>query len=442
MSEKLTQEQLEECARTFFTNKKVLIVDRSPACREGAKGVVLDFGAKDGQIRTCSRFDEALKYIEEEQPHVVMTDFAFGEHSAMEFLPVVSSYMSSHLEKLFVIITNNASETAVAEAAEGDVDAFVLKPFSRLFFREYLLKVIYPKLHPSDYLTHLEKGKVYLKQGMLDDAERSFEEARKIADEPALAFFFLGQVQEARENWDKAADLYGQGLNANSVHYRCLLARFQLLEKQKKLDEAYGAAQKLITHFPMNAERLGKIMQLAVFTHNFADVQRYFDQFKKLEHRPEDLVKTVQAALYVCGKFLVQKGMEESALKAFRDAIVTSGHDLDLIEKSVTFLLDHKMAGGAANTLRLYPMEKRDSNDYQILDLFVLSQTEPLEIFVRKAREKIKTGDSSPELYFCVADGQKESGDLRGFEITLFEGMEKFPERAEEFKKRLKEGTA
>lgn len=437
MTEQPTEADFEKAASDFFENKKIVIVDHSPACREGVKGVLLDYGVYDNQVKTFSRFDEAQQYIEAEKPSVIMTEFAFKEDSALELIPVVNSYLKSQLDKLFVIVTNNATETAVAEAAEEDVDAYVLKPFSRLYLREYLAKTIYPKLYPSDYTKTIELGKSHLKSGEFDPAQLMFTKAKTLSDNPSLAHYYLGKVEEARENMDGALEQYVAGLEFNPLHYRCLSARFNALEKMKKMEEAYAIAQKLVAHYPMSADRLGKVIQLAVFTHHFADVQKYFDVFKKLQNRPESLVKTVQAALYVCGKFLVQKGMEESALKAFRDAIVTSEYDLSLIEKSVRFLLENSMPGGSENVLRLFPMEKRTETSFQVLELLVSAQTDPPERFTNKAKDKIKEGLSSPEIYLCLAQSLKAMEDERGCQNTLYEAIEKFPDQAEMFKKKL-----
>ena len=77
MTEQISEADLEKAATDFFENKKIVIVDHSPACREGVKGVLLDYGVYDNQVKTFSRFDEAHQYIEQEKPEVIMTEYSF-----------------------------------------------------------------------------------------------------------------------------------------------------------------------------------------------------------------------------------------------------------------------------------------------------------------------------------------------------------------------------
>jgi CheY-like chemotaxis protein len=364
---------LERTARQYLKAKKILIIDHSAASREGLKSLFLDLGVEENQMISSVKFSDALETMKEHKPSIIISEFYVGEQSALELSTEMNSYLENRLEKLFMIVTTNASETAVAEAAEGDVDAYVLKPFSKNHLREHILKIIYPKLNPSEYVQLIEQGKRHLELKEWDEAEKCFKKAEPICESRSSLYYYLGKTNEGRGKLDEAFTCYEECLKESPLNFRCLNSKLEILEKQEKYPEAYGVAQVINAAFPMSPHRLGKVIQLAVFTQNFAEVQKLFDKFKKLEKPPISLKKMVSAALYVCGKFLVQKNMEESALRAFRDAIITGNSDPLVIEKSVTFLLEAGQKNTAEILFKLYPPERRHESHFQKLEKTLLA---------------------------------------------------------------------
>lgn len=364
---------LERTARQYLKAKKILIIDHSAASREGLKSLFLDLGAEENQLISAVKFSEALDNMKKHKPSIIISEFHVGDQSALELSIEMNSYIENRLEKLFMIVTTNASETAVAEAAEGDVDAYVLKPFSKNHLREHILKIIYPKLNPSEYVQLIEQGKKNLELKNWDEAEKCFKKAEPLCESRSSINYYLGKINEGRGNLDEAFTCYEECLKESPLNFRCLNSKLEILEKQEKYREAYGVAQIINAAFPMSPHRLGKVIQLAVFTQNFAEVQKLFDKFKKLDHPPVSLKKMVSAALYVCGKFLVQKNMEESALRAFRDAVITGNSDPLMIEKSVIFLLEAGRKDAAEILLKLYPPERRHEPHFQKLEKDLLA---------------------------------------------------------------------
>ena len=373
MNTSIDRAEYEKSARQYLMGKKVLLVDHSAACREGIKDLLIDLGAEESLIQSALSLKKAFEIVERYQPSIVVSEFRLGQESALELSPKMNNYLESRSEKLFMIVTSNATESAVAEAAEGEVDAYILKPFSRHHLQDFLLKVIYPKMNPSPYLQLLEKGKSFLSKAQWDSAESCFQQALVLTEKPSSIYFYLGKIQEQQNRMEAALNFYQKGITFNPLHFRCLGSKLDVLEKLQKYNEAYSVAQVLNNNFPMSPLRLGKAIQLAVYTQNFSDVQKLYDKFKKLEYKTTVLTKIVSAALHVCGKFLIQREMSESALKAFRDSIATDNHEPTAIERSVKYLAQVGNKNGAESLLKLYPSEKRHESHFQSLEQLVSS---------------------------------------------------------------------
>ena len=111
------------------------------------------------------------------------------------------------------------SRTAVAKAAEEDVDSFIIKPYTLQSIQDNLLSTIYTKLKPSPYIQKIEEGKARIFEQNYDAAIVVLKEAIFLHPKPSLALFYIGQAQYFKREKEEAKDKYHEGLEFNSIHY-------------------------------------------------------------------------------------------------------------------------------------------------------------------------------------------------------------------------------
>ena len=186
-------------------------------------------------------------------------------------------------DSLFVLVTGNTSQTAVARAAEEDVDAYIIKPFTAGVFRASLIRAAVLKTDPPEYLKIIERGKTQLQDGHLDDALKTFDHCKTLDSSPTLACFYAGQSHELKQAADTAKGNYLKGLEYNKIHYKCLVGLYENLMTRKLHVDAYSVIKKLSQYFPANPQRMTAVLRLAIVTSSYEDVERYYRIFTTID---------------------------------------------------------------------------------------------------------------------------------------------------------------
>jgi two-component system chemotaxis response regulator CheY len=80
----------------------------------------------------------------------------------------------------FLMVTAEIAEETIAEAAETEVDGYIIKPFVAKTLEEKIQKILDKRSNPSEIDTYLKLGNIYLNSGMLDSALKEYEKALKV----------------------------------------------------------------------------------------------------------------------------------------------------------------------------------------------------------------------------------------------------------------------
>ena len=300
------------------------------------------------------------------------------------------------------MVTGNNSQTAVARAAEEDVDAYLLKPYTSAILRQQIMKTALTKISPSEYSSKLNEGKEFMKGGELDKAIASFNQAVKLDQSPALAFYYIGYVNQVKKVLDAAESNFGQGLVLNKIHYKCMVGLFDLLQDQKRYGDAYEVAKKISQYFPANPQRLTQVLKLAVFTKNYEDVERYYQVFTKIDVRNEEVVRYVCAALVVCGRYYLQQKVQSRALELFKKAAITGAGRGKTLGEIIMTLVEFHLPKEAEAYLARFPADQQNGGVYHGLKLLISDeQAGPAAggIIIGAGRGLIAKGVQDPLLY-------------------------------------------
>jgi CheY-like chemotaxis protein len=344
----------------------VLVVDKNPSSRNRLLKVLVDLGVKRHMIYTAGAMHEAEDIIAKNKIGIVLADFVIGGGSGFDLFKMVREKFPLNDKLCLILVTSNISQTAVAKAAEEDVDSFIIKPYTVQSIQESLVATISGKVKPSQYIVKIEIGKKQLIKGDYDKAYKTFEEAVKLHNKPSLALFYLGQTKYLVQEEEEAKSRYNKGLGLNSIHFKCLLGLYDIFKTAQKHEEAYGIVKKVAKYFPANPQRLAEVIRLAVVTQNFSDMEAYYEIFTSLEERDSQLVNYIGAGMYVSGKYFLSNHDTSKALATFDKIAVSCNEFPKFIKGMIYTLTDYGMFQETEKFLSRFASDSIGTDDYEM----------------------------------------------------------------------------
>jgi CheY-like chemotaxis protein len=422
----------------YVGTKKILVADASPTSRSSIANALCALGAKMPQIMLAQSYADAEAEIERNKPKIIICDYDLGKRCGLDLFQRLKAQNPDLRDCLFVLVTGNTSQSAVARAAEEDVDTFVLKPFTAEVLRNSILKAAAAKVRPPAYLVEIDKGKELIAAGKFDEAIAILEGARKLDPSPSLACFYLGQAQQMKKAQDGAKASYSEGLQHNKIHYKCMVGLFELLMSEKRFAEAYDVVKRIAHYFPANPQRMSSVLRLAIVTASYEDVERYYRIFTSMEQRDPEMVKYICAALVVCGKHYISTRNGSRALELFEKAAVTAAGSPRILREIILALLDAGLLKQAQPFLARFPAQTQSGADYLAMDLLMRYRTGPLGDVVSRGRDLVGRGIDDPVIYSTLIRASAEAGFVPAAEQLLVQASAKHPEKKAEFDQALK----
>lgn len=442
MSEIDLKDDQMEAINSFLSDCRILIVDPSKSCRSSITKTLLEMGAKLSNVYTARSYQEAEQLIEVQSIQFIITDYLISRHCSLYLLKKFTEINPNPEKRLFILVTGNSQESTVAEAAEEDVDAFICKPFTGGTLKNYLAESIHRKIEPLRYQKLVNEGKRHLAEENFPGAQESFREAKEEDEKPSLACYYLGKTEELLEDFETAKREFEEGLSHKSIHYKCLVGKFELLTKMGLEIEAFHTVQTLAQHFPISPQRLGKVFELAVYTYHFEEMDNYYELFLSLPHRSETLKKTVAASLVVAGKYLLRQGEQTRAVRTFRCAANANPTAANVLREIIFTLVEYEIFEDAGQFLSKFPEDCRQSEDYKILKFLVDSGGDATLSIVNDGRKLISDGIVHPEVLRVMIRRYREFDKPQAAEDLAYKAIRYFPELKEEFLKIIGQNSA
>jgi CheY-like chemotaxis protein len=395
-------------------------------------------GAKTANMRLASDYETAEQEIKAAKPHVVICDYDLGKQSGLNLLQSQRAQMPEVKDSLFMLVTGNSSQSAVARAAEEDVDTFVLKPFTKEILRQSMLRAALLKINPPDYVKTINQGKELLLAGKPDESMPFFEKAKKLDPSPSLAFFYLGQAHQMKKALQGAQGSYATGLEFSKIHYKCMVGLYEVLAEQKRDREAYEVIKRISQYFPANPQRLSAVLRLAIKTQSYDDVERYYRIFTTIDTRSDEIIRYVCAALVVCGKYYLKVSLPSRALELFQKAAVTSAGKTNVLREIVVALCDNDQVKPAEDLLKRFPPDTFSTPNYVAAHMSFLDKSASPSRVIEQGRAYIAKGIHDPLLYIILIARSTEAKMTSAAEDLAQKASAKWPDQKSAFEVALK----
>lgn len=364
----MSGQKKKELFKEFLSKNVLMVADKSSASRRRLVKTLVDMGAKRNQIHSVAHFAEALEIINNEKPKLVLSDFRLKGGSGFDLFKAYREQDQRLNDTALVMITSNITQSAVAKAAEEDVDSFIIKPYTVKSLEKSLVTSVINKLYPGAYMKTIDEGKVLLLEGRYEEALPIFEKAIGLSKEPSLAYFYHGQTKYFMRQVEGAQSDYNDGLSINRIHFKCQVGLFDIFMNQEKYSEAYEVVRNIAKYFPANPDRLMQVVRLAVLTHNYEDISDYYEIFKTLEERPLEVVNYVCSGLYVLGRYKFFQGDKESAKEIFDQVAVSCMGEAKFLKALVVKLAQEGCFPSAQEVLKRFSAQDHETEAYKISD--------------------------------------------------------------------------
>jgi CheY-like chemotaxis protein len=359
--------------KEFLKTNQVLIIDKSSASRRRLTKTIVDMGGKRNLVHSVAHFQEAVDIINEHKPQLVLSDFDLKGGSGFDLFKEYRDTLPDEKKATLILITSNISQSAVAKAAEEDVDSFIIKPYTVKSLEKSLVKAVIAKLHPSNYIKKIDEGKELLVNKEFEKALEVFKEAVQLHKKPSLALFYEGQAKYFLEMKESAQSDYKEGLSFNSIHYKCQIGLYELLMSEKRHLEAYEVVKNIAKYFPANPDRLQEVIRLAMITENYADMDQYYEIFVNLDHRTDSVVNYVCSGLYILGKFYFQNALEKKGRDIFEKVGVSCAGRSKFLRAMINELVKYRFHDDAQRLLSRFPAGENESEDYLVSEYLAQS---------------------------------------------------------------------
>jgi tetratricopeptide (TPR) repeat protein len=364
----------------FLKDSTIFVIDKSSVSRRRFCTLLTEIAANKLNIHQLTSLEEAEKLLQNVQPKMVFSDFQVGNESALDFFQKVRTQYDND-ETTFVLVTSNISQSAVAKAAEEEVDSFIVKPFKKETIKEAIVKLVEQKVNPNEYQKAIRDGKKLLEQGEFEEAMNLFEQAKFLDDTPTLAHYYYGQAKNMLNVNNEAEKSFQDGLGINNMHFKCQLGLYNLFMKEEKLQKAYDVLKNITYYFSPNPDRLISLVRLAVSTENFSDIPGFIDTYMKLDRQDREVTKHLCAGLFVAGKSLLAQGNTSQALNVFDKLVELSFHEKKFLWGVIQALIDYEAFSGIAKYIGYFKPEDAHSMEYQLSQYFMLHNLdEPLKV--------------------------------------------------------------
>jgi CheY-like chemotaxis protein len=432
-AEKAAQAAVTASVVAWLERQKILVADANKSSRSGIGKLMSEMGGRGSNITLVGGYADALEQIKALQPGFIVTDFDFGKGQGLNLRQEQRLANPEARETLFVVVTGNTSQSAVAQAAEEDVDSYILKPYTMDIFRQCVLKAVMAKISPSPYVQAIDAGKELLHAGKAEESIAKFKAAQALDPKPSLACFYIGQAELMKKVLEGAEGAFKQGLSYNNMHFKCMVGLFDSLMERKCHADAYEVIKKISTCFPANPKRLTTIIRLALINRKVEDMEAYHQIFMDLEVRSPEMINYISAGLIVSGRYYLKHGDAPRALELFKKAAVSSVNAGKFLREIVVSLAEEGLIAEAGTFLKRFTSAGRGESDFLVADFSLAFHEMPPADTVQRGRAMLKQGVSDPGVHELLIRAAVRAESAAQVEEFLGDAKKKWPDQAARF---------
>lgn len=302
----------------------VLIVDDALSmCRSIQKMLkVIGYGEKyefaiDGK--------DALNILQNGRIDLVLLDYNMPVMTGGELLSRIRE--DRKLKDIPVImVTGQTYRDYVAEAAESEIDAYILKPLTIKLLEEKISYVIDKVNNPPPMYQYLKNAAMCDEMGDIDGAIAEAERARNENPKSSRPVRELGYYYFKKNDFKKAEKLFLEAVEMNNLDVFAFHHMGSIYLKRNDVEKALHYLDKAMKISPRHVSRGIDFGKTLILKNRVSEAEKVFDQTLKFSGYDPILVEEV-------ADFCIDHGVYEYVAELLEETIKSKTKRWDLIVK-------------------------------------------------------------------------------------------------------------
>lgn len=304
--------------------KRILIADDSSNMLRTLANMLRQLGYED--VVRAENGEKALARLHHQKVDLVLTDWNMPKMKGVELLRAMRD--SDEFKSIPVImITGERDPGIVAEAAEIEVDAYVLKPFTLKDLRLKIDEVMEKKRTPNPIDIHLAVTKVYVEGRQYEEAMEELKKALKVNPKHPRVSYMIGHIYELQKDFENAEKFYNRAVEFGKHFLIAHEALARIYEAKGDLEAASKELKKAVHISPKNIDRQLGLSQILVKTGKKEEVQKLLKNVVELANE-----KRADVAVHV-GQVYLEVGMAGEAQQMFSQALRADPNAIHIYNK-------------------------------------------------------------------------------------------------------------
>jgi tetratricopeptide (TPR) repeat protein len=295
------------------TNKKMklLIVDDMTNMRRTIRNMLRYIGYE--LVAEADNGESAFEKIKAEKFDFVICDWNMPVMSGLELLHNVRE--NEKLKDIsFLMVTAEVDAAQIVQAAETDVDGYIIKPFIAKTLEEKMNQILEKKTNPSTMDRLIIKAEKCAEDGKYKDAIFLYEEALKVNPKSSRIRHAIGQIYEKLGQDDKAIAYYEEAYKTNPQYIKVSQSMGDLYAKKGDADKAAEAIERAVKISPHNTQRQAQLGKIYLSAGNVEKADAVFKEAIKVAPKNADLQTEI-------GEAYLKAGHDDKAAEAFKGSL-------------------------------------------------------------------------------------------------------------------------
>jgi tetratricopeptide (TPR) repeat protein len=270
--------------------------------------------------------ENAIQKIRNIKPDLILCDWNMPKMKGVQVLQAVRDDEELRLTP-FLMITGEVDNRIVAEAAESEVDGYLLKPFTLEDLEAKLDEILTRKKEPSPIDIHLNVSKVYMEARQWEMAKEELRKAMQINSKSPRVAFALGKLHEAQGDLQQARQMYQRAVTFGQQFIKGYEALAKVNQALGDMDAATDSLKKAVYLSPRNLDRQLDLSHILVRRGQKDEVQKVLKNVLGLaEQNRSEVAQKV-------GEVYLEAGMAAQAQEVFTQALESDPKALQIYNR-------------------------------------------------------------------------------------------------------------
>lgn len=305
-----------------LTNMKVLIVDDMENMCKSIRNMlkILNFGSS---YSLAYNGEQALKIMKTKNFDLAIMDWNMPKMKGIELLENIRNDKKFR-DMPVIMVTAESNKEIVAEAAESDIDAYILKPLTVKSLESKVKAVIDRSNNPPEFMILLRKSRAYAESGDITNAIEMAKKAVQAEPKSSRPIRVLGSLFYEKEDYSNAERCFLKAIKMNRLDVFAYHHLGEIYLKKNDIESAGKFFERAMKISPRHYSRAYNFAKILISNKNISKAKPLFSKVFELSEDP--IVEKEEVAF-----IYMKQGFYEDALELFEELEFAYPQRLDIL---------------------------------------------------------------------------------------------------------------